>query len=147
MSTAGSVFSIRPYLQCVFVSFTMIRMSFITRTLLTTTILLSLLPVLSANAATLLFNPREVAVQKFIRGQSTTQVVTDDVNVRNLPTRLGNGGFIFATLNKADRIYVLSCEGVSEGYSWVRIYIPDLKEFGYVAEQFLQNNYNQVCRR
>jgi hypothetical protein len=25
--------------------------------------------------------------------------------------------------------------------------IPDLKEFGYIAEQFLQNNYNQVCRR
>ena len=114
---------------------------------LLTAITFSLFPVFSVNAGKLLFNPREAVAQKFIRGQSTTLVIADDVNVRNLATRQGNGGFVFATLSKGDRIYVISCEGVSEGVSWVRIYIPDLKEFGYVAEQFLQNNYNQICRR
>lgn len=117
------------------------------RFLISATTLLCLLPTFSASAAKLLFNPREAAVQKLIRGQSSTRVIADDVKVRNLPTRRGNGGFAFATLSKGDQIYVLNCEGVSEGYSWVRIYIPDLKEFGYVAEQFLQNNYNQVCQR
>jgi hypothetical protein len=124
----------------------MFRMSFRNFSLLTA-ITFSLFPVFSANAGKLLFNPREAVAQKFIRGQSTTLVIADDVNVRNLATRQGNGGFVFATLSKGDRIYVISCEGVSEGVSWVRIYIPDLKEFGYVAEQFLQNNYNQICRR
>ena len=114
---------------------------------LLTVVFLSLFPVFPAFAGKLLFNPREATVQKLIRGQSTTLVIANDVNVRNLSTRYGNGGFVFATLSKGDQIYVLSCEGISEGISWVRIYIPDLKEFGYIAEQFLQNNYNQVCRR
>jgi len=110
-------------------------------------VFLGLLPVFSVNAGKLLFNPREAIARKFIGGQSTTLVISDNVNVRNRATVYGNSGFVFAILNKGDQIYVLSCEGVSEGYSWVHIYIPDLKEFGYIAEQFLQNNYNQVCRR
>lgn len=108
--------------------------------------LVVLVPTYSANAAKLLVNPREVAVQKFIRGQATTLVIADNVNVRNLPTTIGNGGFVFATLSKGDKVYVISCEGFSEGYYWLRIYIPSLKEFGYVSAQFLQSNYNHICR-
>jgi len=124
----------------------MLRISFRTLSLFTAATF-SLFPVFSVNAGKLLFNPREAVAQKFIRGQSTTLVIADDVNVRNLATRQGNGGFVFATLSKGDQIYVISCEGISEGVSWVRVYIPDLKEFGYISEQFLQNNYNQICRR
>jgi hypothetical protein len=124
----------------------MFKTSFTACSLLTVVFLASL-PVFSANAGKLLFNPREAIARKFIGGQSTTLVIADNVNVRNRATVYGSSGFVFAILNKGDEIYVLSCEGVSEGYSWVHIYIPDLKEFGYIAEQFLQNNYNQVCRR
>lgn|GEM_PF-1856023 len=109
-------------------------------------ILVFLVPTYSASAAKLLSNPREVNVQKLIRGQATTLVTATNVNVRNLPTTTGNGGFIFATLSKGDKVYVIGCEGFSEGYYWLRIYIPDLKEFGYVSAQFLQNNYNNICR-
>lgn len=104
-------------------------------------------PTLSASAAKLLLNPREVVIQKFIRGQSPTSVIADKVNVRNFPTTRGNGGFVFATLTKGDQVYVLGCEGFAEGYYWVHIYIPDLKELGYVSAQFLQNNYNHICNQ
>lgn len=106
-------------------------------------VLLILVTTYSASAAKLLFNPREIVVQKLIRGQSTTLVIADNVNVRNLPTTVGNGGFVFATLSKGDKVYVIGCEGFAEGYYWLHIYIPDLKKFGYVAAQFLQSNYNQ----
>ena len=111
------------------------------------TVIIVFVPTFSASAARLLFNPREVNVEKFIRGQSPTLVIADDVNVRNLPTVTGNGGFVFATLSKGDQVYVLECKGFSEGYNWVRIYIPELKEFGYVTAQYLQNNYNYICSR
>jgi hypothetical protein len=98
-------------------------------------------------AAELLLNPREVVVQRHIRGQSPTLVIANDVNVRNLNTTRGNGGFVFAKLQEGDEVFVLSCEGFGEGYHWVRVYIPDLKEFGYVASQYLQSNFNHVCER
>jgi len=116
------------------------------RLLLVLSISVFLVPTYSANAAKLLFNPRETVVQKLIRGQSATLVIADNVNVRNFPTTIGNGGFIFATLSKGDKVYVIGCEGFAEGYYWLRIYIPDLKEFGYVSAQFLQSNYNHICR-
>jgi len=116
------------------------------RFLLVLSILVVLVPTSSVSAAKLLLNPREVVVQKLIRGQSSTLVIADNVNVRNLPTTIGNGGFVFASLSKGDKVYVIGCEGFAEGYYWLRIYIPDLKEFGYVSAQFLQNNYNYVCR-
>lgn len=116
------------------------------RFLLVLFVLVVLVPTYSASAAKLLFNPREVIVQKLIRGQSATLVIGDKVNVRNLPTTIGNGGFVFASLSKGDKVYVIGCEGFAEGYYWLQIYIPDLKEFGYVSAQFLQSNYNHICR-
>jgi hypothetical protein len=98
-------------------------------------------------AAELLYNPREISVQRLIRGQSSTLVIGDDVNVRMLPTIMGNGGVVFARLDRNDPVYVLSCEGFAENHYWVRVYIPELKEIGYVSAEFLQNNFNHICDR
>lgn len=116
-------------------------------TLLLATVVMNFLSIFPASAAKLLLNPREVNVQKLINGQSTTRVISNDVNVRNFPTKTGNGGFVFAVLSRDDQVYVISCKGFHEGSYWVHIYIPQLKEFGYVAAEFLQNNYNHVCDR
>ncbi|HEY9858077.1 MAG TPA: hypothetical protein V6D16_01125 [Candidatus Obscuribacterales bacterium] len=110
-------------------------------------ITLLLLTATPSSAAELLFNPREASVQKLIYGQSSTLVVGNDVLVRALPTKLGNGGFAFAKLIKGDRVYILGCEGFTEGHYWVNVYVPDIKEIGYVAAEFLQNNYNYICDR
>jgi hypothetical protein len=98
-------------------------------------------------AAELIHNPREISVQRFIRGQSSTLVIGDNVNVRMLPTIVGNGGVVFARLDRNDQVYVLSCEGFAENHYWVRVYIPELKEIGYVSAEFLQNNFNHICDR
>jgi hypothetical protein len=107
----------------------------------------SLTFILPSRAADLLLNPREVEVQHLIREQSPTLVIADDVNVRNLPTTMGNGGFVFAKLQERDEVFVISCEGFGEGDYWIRVYIPELKEFGYVASQYLQSNFNHICER
>lgn len=107
--------------------------------------LLTTLPLTPAIAAELLHNPREASVWRLIAGQSPTQVIASDVNVRNMPTTIGNGGFIFASLDKGDDVYVLSCEGIIEGYFWVHVWIPEIGEMGYVVAEFLQNNYQTVC--
>ncbi|MBD1852992.1 hypothetical protein H6F87_23905 [Cyanobacteria bacterium FACHB-502] len=99
-----------------------------------------------AHAAELLFNPREIAVELLIRGQSPTLVIANDVNARMLPTLRGNGGAPFARLSRNDEVYVLGCEGFAENHFWVQVYIPQLKETGYVAAEFLQNNYNHICQ-
>lgn len=99
----------------------------------------------TAIAAELLINPREVNVSRLIDGQSPTLVVADQVNVRNLPTLMGNGGFVFATLDEGDAVYILSCEGMSEGHFWVKVWIPEIGEIGYVVAEYLQSNYHHIC--
>lgn len=116
------------------------------RFLLFPIVLLSFMPMVPAIAAELLINPREFLFQKYHRGQSPTLVVADDVNVRNVPTTQGVLGFVFAKLSQGDEVYVLGCEGFLEGFYWVRVYIPELKETGYVAAQYLENNFNNICR-
>lgn len=102
----------------------------------------------SAFSAELLLNPREVYVRRLIAGQSPTQVIADRVNVRNRPTTYGtSGNFVFALLDSGDEIYVLNCEGLSDGYFWVEVWIPEIGEIGYVASQYLQNNYQTICDR
>ncbi|MGB3616005.1 MAG: hypothetical protein WBA10_19595 [Elainellaceae cyanobacterium] len=100
-----------------------------------------------AIAAELLLNPRAVNVSRLIAGQSPTRVISDRVNVRNLSTTVGNGGFVFARLDEGDEVYVLSCEGFNEGYFWVRVWIPEIGETGYVVAEYLQNNYQRICDR
>ena len=67
----------------------MFKTSFTACSLLTVVFLASL-PVFSANAGKLLFNPREAIARKFIGGQSTTLVIADNVNVRNRATVYGS---------------------------------------------------------
>lgn len=107
---------------------------------------LTLIP-LPAVAAELLANPREFVVQRLIRGQATTLVIADEVNVRTLPSLEGNGTLVFAQLSQGDEVYVLECTRVAYERMWVRVYIPELKEMGYVSAEFLQNNFNQICAR
>jgi hypothetical protein len=100
----------------------------------------------SAISAELLLNPREVFVRRFITGQSPTLVIADRVNVRSQPSTYGtSGNFVFARLDEGDEVYVLSCEGFSDGYFWVEVWIPEIGEIGYVAAQYLQNNYQGIC--
>ncbi len=109
--------------------------------------LLAIAPLTPVVAAELLLNPREVNVWRLIAGQASTRVIASDVNVRNLPTIMGNGGFVFARLDRDDEVYVLGCEGFSEGHFWVHIWIPEIGEIGYVAAEYLQNNYQTICDR
>ncbi|WP_416674997.1 hypothetical protein [Egbenema bharatensis] len=103
--------------------------------------------IIPVGAAELIHNPTEISVQRFIQGQSPTLVLADRVNVRMLPTIMGTGGVVFARLFRNDQVYVLSCEGFAENHYWVRVYIPELKEIGYVSAEFLQNNFNHICDR
>ena len=118
---------------------------FITTTLVST--LAIILPSVSTTAAELLLNPREVNVSYLIAGQSPTLVIAGDVNVRNYSTTRARGGFIFARLDKGDEVYVLSCEGFNEDYFWVKVWIPEIGEIGYVVAEHLQSNYQVICDR
>jgi hypothetical protein len=116
------------------------------RFLLFPIILLSCIPTFPALAAELLVNPREQIFSADNQGHAPTLVVADNVNVRNYPTIEGKGGFVFARLSKGDKVYVVVCHGFSEGVYWVLVYIPELKEYGYVSAQYLENNFNNICR-
>ncbi|MEM6424231.1 MAG: hypothetical protein AAF728_03585 [Cyanobacteria bacterium P01_D01_bin.128] len=109
--------------------------------------LLATSPLQPTLAAELLVNPREAAVWRIIAGQASTSVIANNVNVRNMPTTIGNGGFVFARLDEGDEVYVLSCAGIIEGYFWVNVWIPEIGEIGYVVAEYLQNNYQTICNR
>ena len=116
--------------------------------LLAISILSTALPI---EAAELLANPREHSFNMELHyspNLSTTEVICDDINVRwSVPLESGRGGFIFARLDEGDSVYVMRCERYALGHLWVYVYIPELQEFGYVAAEFLQNNFNIICDR
>lgn len=105
----------------------------------------------SLEAAEMLANPREHSFNMHLHyspNLSPTLVISENVNVRSsIPLESGRGGFIFARLDRGDSVYVISCEEYSMGHLWVYVYIPELKEYGYVAAEFLQNNFNFICGR
>ncbi len=106
---------------------------------------------LPLQGAEMLANPREHSFNQrlhYTPNLSPTRVVASDVNVRaSVPWESGRGGFIFARLDRDDEVYVMGCERYARGHLWVHIYIPELQEYGYVAAEFLQNNFNFICER
>ncbi|WOD36977.1 hypothetical protein [Nodosilinea sp. E11] len=105
----------------------------------------------AVQSAEMLANPREHSFNMslyYSSGLSPTLVVSESVNVRSsIPLESGRGGFIFARLDLGDSVYVISCEEYTMGHLWVYVYIPELKEYGYVAAEFLQSNFNFICER
>jgi len=103
----------------------------------------------AAQAAEMLVNPREHSFNIHLYNSpdlSPTLVISESVGAfYSIPFESSSGGFIFARLYYGDSVYIISCEGYRLGFFWVYAYIPDLKEYGYIASEFLEDNFNCIC--